>query len=817
MADDGESYQGSEQDGQIPLGVHSFQLKGQAELLDAIDRVRALGVGYEIPLPQLIVVGDQSSGKSSVLEAISGLRFPVDQGTTTRFATEIILRHSDETFAEIRILPGPGRTLDDKAFRDSFVAGITSLEDLPRLIGKAKETIGLDKGFSKDILQLHISDPRCPHLSLVDLPGLIRNPEEGRTMEDKKTVLDLVKRYMAEPRSIILAVVTADSDPEIVEVLALAREADPTGWRTMGIITKPDLAKAGSNSVKKYVSRAKAEQKTFRLGWHVVRNGDFDERNRDDFDRDREETENLSKPPWSQLPPTHRGIESLKSRLSKCLLDLIRFEMPALIAELESAKHHNDQALLKMGHTRASPNKQREFLTAISVRYQELVRNGSDARYNDSFFTDGFETERKLRKVIRDTGESFGKGLIINTGPYKIHWLVQQDDLKQAIPPKSDSLFIHKDSDGNALVPASDLLLNRIRSTLVENRGWEMGSSYNPSVVIPPVFKSMTAHWPGLARQYGLASSNHTRKFLKLVLKQTCDEPGPFTLIWEGLIEEDLMRRTDRLLAKLEELAAPYTRTHPFTFSKRMNDMTDTILRRLDGDGVFGNGMLFINESDLSASKQVFAQVQALYQIALEHFVDNCALLGVENEFLAGLEDVLSPARISSLSDKQLAELAAESPESQSRRTHLEKLKVDFDEALKICKLNEKLGRVQRPTSSIRDELPRDTAINRGSQATDRLSTIPRTRSDHLSTTSRTSSSPFLAFENMTSQPATTASGELSTNNFRTSSSGIFDSSNARSSMSSSRSMDPGLKTSQFNFSFLQPAPGNPSSLSARP
>ena len=72
--------------------LHALQSPDQAELLNSIDQVRALGIGAVISLPQLIVVGDQSSGKSSVLEAITHVKFPVDERTCTRFATEIALR-----------------------------------------------------------------------------------------------------------------------------------------------------------------------------------------------------------------------------------------------------------------------------------------------------------------------------------------------------------------------------------------------------------------------------------------------------------------------------------------------------------------------------------------------------------------------------------------------------------------------------------------------------------------------------------------------------------------------------------------------------
>lgn len=74
-------------------------------LLGKIDRLFACGVGDYIALPQLVVVGDQSSGKSSVLEGLTNLPFPRDSGLCTRFATQITFRRAQETNISVSIIP----------------------------------------------------------------------------------------------------------------------------------------------------------------------------------------------------------------------------------------------------------------------------------------------------------------------------------------------------------------------------------------------------------------------------------------------------------------------------------------------------------------------------------------------------------------------------------------------------------------------------------------------------------------------------------------------------------------------------------------
>ena len=87
-----------------------LQSKDHGDLLNIIDDLRSQGISHYIDLPQVIVCGDQSSGKSSVLEAVSGIQFPQKENLCTRFATEVILRRGPEKNAKVSIVPGTDRT-----------------------------------------------------------------------------------------------------------------------------------------------------------------------------------------------------------------------------------------------------------------------------------------------------------------------------------------------------------------------------------------------------------------------------------------------------------------------------------------------------------------------------------------------------------------------------------------------------------------------------------------------------------------------------------------------------------------------------------
>lgn len=136
---------------------------------------------------------------------------------------------------------------------------------------------------------------------------------------------------MAESRSIILAVVSAKNDYANQIITRLARNVDPLGVRTLGIITKPDTLYVGSDSEKGFVNLAKNEDVIFRLGWHVLKNRDYANRNCPAEERDEQERSFFADGIWTTLPTNLLGLDPLKPRLSTVLRDQIISELPSLI------------------------------------------------------------------------------------------------------------------------------------------------------------------------------------------------------------------------------------------------------------------------------------------------------------------------------------------------------------------------------------------------------------------------------------------------------------------------------------------------------
>ena len=213
---------------EVSDSLKSLQSNQQQQVLDTVDELRKCGLESLFSLPQLVVCGDQSAGKSSVLEALTEISFPAKDNLCTRFATEIVLRRATEEGASVKIVPDKDRDVVEQAAIKKFGGVLSDFNDLPDLIDQAANVMGIGedaKTFSNDLLSIEIAGPGRPQLTVVDLPGLIQNGQPG----DVSLVRELTKRYISSPRTICLAVISATHDHANQGILQLVRNYEQ-GW-----------------------------------------------------------------------------------------------------------------------------------------------------------------------------------------------------------------------------------------------------------------------------------------------------------------------------------------------------------------------------------------------------------------------------------------------------------------------------------------------------------------------------------------------------------------------------------------------------------
>ncbi|CAI6342332.1 unnamed protein product [Periconia digitata] len=157
--------------------LKALQSTDQRKIMDIVDKLRRTGLNGIVGLPQLVVCGDQSSGKSSILEAITEIPFPRKENLCTRFATEIILRRSPSSTISITINPDKNRPKHEVTKLRSFHKSITNFLELPDIIEEATQVMGLGRvgeinshAFSRDVLSVEICGPDRPQLSIQRTP-----------------------------------------------------------------------------------------------------------------------------------------------------------------------------------------------------------------------------------------------------------------------------------------------------------------------------------------------------------------------------------------------------------------------------------------------------------------------------------------------------------------------------------------------------------------------------------------------------------------------------------------------------------------------
>jgi hypothetical protein len=121
--------------------MHAIHDPSDVQLLDDIDKLRSHGISHLVSLPQLVVCGDQSSGKSSVLEAISGIPFPAKDSLCTRFATEVVLRRTSVEQVSVTMTPGPGREPNEAQRLQQFNMSLSDLKIFGEVLENAKKAM----------------------------------------------------------------------------------------------------------------------------------------------------------------------------------------------------------------------------------------------------------------------------------------------------------------------------------------------------------------------------------------------------------------------------------------------------------------------------------------------------------------------------------------------------------------------------------------------------------------------------------------------------------------------------------------------------
>ncbi|KAF1973865.1 hypothetical protein BU23DRAFT_506093 [Bimuria novae-zelandiae CBS 107.79] len=194
--------------------------------------LQTVGQSESLTLPSIVVIGSQSSGKSSVLEAIVGHEFlPKGHNMVTRRPIELTLVYTPDASAEYGEFPALG------------LSKVTDFGQIQKTLTDLNLAVPAEDCVSDDPIQLRIHSPNVPDLSLIDLPGYIQVTGRDQPPQLKEKIAELCEKYIRPP-NVILAISAADVDLANSTALRASRKVDPRGERTIGVITKMDLVDA---------------------------------------------------------------------------------------------------------------------------------------------------------------------------------------------------------------------------------------------------------------------------------------------------------------------------------------------------------------------------------------------------------------------------------------------------------------------------------------------------------------------------------------------------------------------------------------------
>ncbi|KAM5378633.1 hypothetical protein ACJZ2D_004432 [Fusarium nematophilum] len=666
-------------------------------LHDISDSLSACGVGKIVNLPQIIVVGEQSSGKSSVLEAISHVRFPVERGVCTRFATELVLRQAPETRVNVSV-----RFADKSKAPQSFQRTGFHEDDLPDIIKEAKECMGFTragKDFSKDVLRLEIQGPGMYPLTLVDLPGFFQTETETQSLNGKETVDELVESYMRQKNSIILAVIAASGQLANQGALRRVKEMDPQRQRILGVITKPDLTHAGLEDEETYLRVAKNQEgaNKFHLGWHVLRNRTEKEKSLEA--RDETEEKFFKTGAWATLPRDDCGIATLRKKLSRVLYNHIRTSLPGVVEDIERKLRERQEELDRLGKSRSTPEDMRSFLLTISSDFQRLARDAVYGRYNDAFFGGLDDDDHKLRAQLRNFNRAFDH-ILKTKGAKQVIVEGGEDEPEEDSIPEYLQEFLERytyEFPDPEVITTEDLS-SQLQKQAAGNQGLEFPGSPNKDLAIQ-LFKQQAAPWKEIT-EFHISRVTFTAKaFVDQLFKHVIGQPSTnrtTEAVLSTCVDPFFNGKEKVLQEKLEELLRPYAEGYALPLDvdfyrclsqrsmERLSDLvgevmmttypavfqdgsTQRLTQRMIRQAISGEEM---PDGEFGTDK-VIDMMLAYYEMSRRTFTDNVINLAIESCLVRDIPDILTPTKVHRMTEERLEELAGESEDSKARRQSL--------------------------------------------------------------------------------------------------------------------------------------------------
>ncbi|KAK5124867.1 hypothetical protein LTR85_001057 [Meristemomyces frigidus] len=701
------------------VALQSVQEGDVQNILKVFEQLREAGIEKEVVLPRMVTAGDTSAGKSSVLERLTGLPFPSGKGVVTRFATEVVIRPAKKDEIHVSIIPDQDRARKEKLELSRFHVSISTVKEFQRVYKEAPRHMGLRHGNALvgDRLRIDISGPMRSLLTVIDLPGLIQATSATTSDADLTLSHKMVEDYIKQPRTIILATVSAANDVLNQAITEKARQHDPEGRRTMGIITKPDVLKKNGPAEKQWMELAQNQNITLQLGWHVLVNKVDGADNAIAEEIRDQEAEFFSHPRFAGLAQGTVGLDALVPRLCGVAHKHLVTALPELQREFQTKLSAAEVGLQRIGYLRADTRSQRTFLASIGRSFEYKATAAIEGNYSDTFFRElrAEPANRNLRAVVQDLNTDYARAMRLFGATIRIEGAPLVDNITddaQENGPRNYSEWVTRAEDYSRTQA-----MDWVRREMKVSRGSELPGSVN-NALVRQLFWKLSQSWEALTSEHitrvdeacnrfidDLLSlvagkdAEDVKKKLKLYrvdgllktareralerLAELCDdENGPpitYNQSYVGLVQRARNRRT------MGEVDRIVTHQNEAFHGLRADDRRQAVdIQSLTSAFEYANCSQ--RGADEFAAEETLDQVIACYYAVLTYFIDAVTKQVVERQIVQQVPKLLSSEWVAGLSDEELKEFAEEKPEVQKKRTQLEDTRKRMTTALQKFK-----------------------------------------------------------------------------------------------------------------------------------
>lgn len=650
----------------------------QRGLLELIDKLQFAQLD-NVKLPQICVVGDQSAGKSSVLEAITGTPFPRDAGACTRFATEIRLRRAKETTLKVSIIPDKNRDLKAQEALRSFGGKVDQNTSFEQLMKYAVELIAPKnipgRFAARDILVVEKRGPDLPLLTLVDLPGLVRNANNDQSLDDIKTIESLCDRYMKSSRTIVLAVVGGNSDYVQAPILTKARAFDPTGSRTIGVLTKPDLCES-IGLEDKFIDLVTNKDKAnfFKLGWYVLLNPGPREPGQPwptNRERRQREEDFFGRGKWRALPSEMCGADALKAKLSVQLQRHIGRHVKTLRRQIQTALDETDTELKSMGEGKDTPEEMRIELVELFSASKELVIPAVYGFYKNppgkNFFRSTADPRGTPAQNLRARAAEENEGFSAR---------IRQHGRKFGFATSSGAANTNS-AEASSEAQKQNYVRQEVQTLLTQIRGSEFPGDAKPRAVYM-LFQSYSEYWPKLAQEHkdnlGVVCNEFLSELIAYAWPKRMREP----LLREFLNPQmqALMEKAQRELDLLSQDCALEVQPYDPEYEEKLQRWQQEARARV----AEGN-----SSEAFSEAQEVLEKMLIYYDLTAKSFIRNVIMQVVERHLLQGMYSIFESVKCLSMTMDTIEAIVAENKETRERRVVLKQKKKAIEEAKVVC------------------------------------------------------------------------------------------------------------------------------------